>query len=584
MLSSTHSQNGDETAPATTRPGAGGRSHATPLPTALAGAALLGHRMLTKDLAFTDEERDAFGLRGLLPARVLTIEEQVELELEHLRRKHDDLERYIGLTALQDRNATLFYRLLAEHIEEFLPILYTPTVGRAAQEFSHIIRRTRGLWLTPPDIDRIPDLLRNAPYENVRLMVVTDNERILGLGDLGAGGMAIPLGKLALYTAAGGIDPSVTLPVSLDVGTDNQQLLDDPMYVGYRRHRLRGADYLAFIDAFVAAVETVFPGCVIQWEDFKQASALAVLDRYRHRVPSFNDDVQGTAVVVLGGLLAAMRHLRHDLPHQRVLIVGAGGAGIGIARLLELAMGRRDQYGPPHLALADSRGLIHDGRDDLDPTKRAFAVTLDALPGTAVGEPIDLAASVSAFQPTVLVGATGVAGTFTESAVRAMAEQTSRPIILPLSNPTSVAEATPDDLLHWTDGRALVATGSPFEPVMRRGHRHVIGQANNVFVFPGLGLGAMVVGATAITDRMLLRAADVLADHVSVARFSEGALYPPIRDLRVVSRAVATAVATEAVKGRGARRPSMARLARKIDAAIWWPEYRPYVAMPRPAR
>src|SRR5919107_1651431 len=342
----------------------------------LRSSALLGARLLTKDLAFPADERVAFGLGGLPPHRVLTIAEQVELELEHLRRKTDPLEQYIGLAALQDRNATLFYRLLAEHAEEFLPIVYTPTVGRACQEFSHIIRRTRGLWITPADVDRIPDVLAHSPYDDVRLIVVTDNERILGLGDQGAGGIAIPIGKLALYTAASGIHPALTLPVSLDVGTDNELLRADPLYVGYRQRRLRGTAYDELVEAFVGGVAERWPACVIQWEDFKQHNALRILDRYRDRVCSFNDDIQGTAAVVLGGILAAIRLLGQRLVDQRIVTAGAGAAGIGIARLVRLAMlddGATDADVRRAIAVVDSRGLVHEGRTDLDADKRSVA-------------------------------------------------------------------------------------------------------------------------------------------------------------------------------------------------------------------
>jgi malate dehydrogenase (oxaloacetate-decarboxylating) len=529
----------------------------------LAGPALLGSRLLTKDLAFPPNEREAFHLRGLLPDRILTIEEQVELELEHLRRKDDALEQYIGMAALQDRNATLFYRLLAEHLEEFLPIVYTPTVGRACQEFSHIIRRTRGTWITPADRDRIPELLRQGPFEDVRLIVVTDNERILGLGDQGAGGMAIPIGKLAIYTAACGIHPGLTLPVSLDVGTDNPALLEDPLYLGYRAPRLRGAAYDALVEAFVEGVEAVWPGCLIQFEDFKQANALRILDRYRDRVPSFNDDIQGTAAIVVAGILASLRATGRTLAETNVVIVGAGAAGIGIGRAITLAM-QADGITPDAIgdavALVDSKGLVHAGRDDLDATKRELAV---AAQSTTPG----LTDTIRQRRPTVLVGVTGVAGTFTEAAVRALAETCERPVVLPLSNPTSVTEATPDDVLRWTDGRALVATGSPFDAVERDGRRHEIGQANNAFVFPGVGLGTVVSEAPAVTDEMFLLAARTLADAVSPARLAAGALYPPIAELRAVSRTIAIAVARD-------RLGDLAEAA--VDAATWWPAYVPY--------
>ena len=546
----------------------------------LAGSALLGSRLLTKDLAFGQGERDAFRLRGLLPDRILTIEEQMVLELEHLRRKSDALERYIGLAALQDRNATLFYRLLAEHLEEFLPIVYTPTVGRACEEFSHIIRRTRGVWITPADGDRIPEILRHGPYEDVRLIVVTDNERILGLGDQGAGGMAIPIGKLALYTAASGIHPALTLPVSLDVGTDNPKLLADPLYLGFRAPRLRGPEYDALVEAFVEGVAEVWPGCLIQWEDFKQANALRILDRYRDRAPSFNDDIQGTAAVVVGGVIAGLRGLGTNLAETRVVLVGAGAAGIGIARLLRLAMlddGMAEAAVRRALVLVDSRGQVHDRREDLDATKRELALPSDAFIDYGFGtEYPGLVETVERVRPTVLVGTTGVGGTFSEEAIRALAAGTERPIVLPLSNPTSVAEATPGDVLRWTGGRALVATGSPFDAVEVDGRRHEVGQANNVFVFPGLGLGAIAAESRGITDRMFLRAARTLAGAVSDDRLASGALYPPVGALRGVTRAIASGVAREAIDAGLAGIPGDTDIDALIDAAMWWPRYVPY--------
>ncbi len=520
----------------------------------LAGPALLGTRLLTKELAFPVEEREAFKLRGLLPARVLTIDEQVELELEHLRVKTDPLEQYIGLASLQDRNATLYYRLLSEHLEEFLPIVYTPTVGRAVQEFSHIVRRTRGTWITPADVERIPEILRQGPFEDVRLVVVTDNERILGLGDQGAGGMAIPIGKLALYTAACGIHPSLTLPVSLDVGTDNETLLADPLYLGYRGPRLRGAAYDELVEAFVTGVTEVWPGCLIQFEDFKQHNALRLLDRYQHRVPSFNDDIQGTAAVVVAGVLTGMRATGRGIGDARVVLAGAGAAGVGIARLLRLA-------GVGSVALVDSKGLVHAGRSDLEPVKAELAVA------SAGDERPDLLATVVRERPNVLVGTTGVGGSFTAAVIDAMDERldpTERPVVLPLSNPTTACEATPTDVLGWTRGRALVATGSPFPPVTLDGVEHVIGQANNAFIFPGVGLGAIVAESPTIADATFLDAARVLAAQVSDDRLATGALFPPIADLRSVSRAIAVCVAGE-------------DRAAEVDAAMWWPDYVPYV-------
>ena len=550
------------------------------------GSELLNRRLLTKDLAFPLDERTEFRLHGLLPDRVLSIEEQVALEHEHLQRKSDDLERYIGLAALQDRNATLFYRLLAEYMEEYLPIAYTPTVGRACQEFSHIVRRTRGIWLTPADRDRIPEVLRCSPYDDVRLIVVTDNERILGLGDQGAGGMAIPIGKLALYTAACGIHPVLTLPISLDVGTDNQRLLDDPLYLGFRAPRLRGAAYDAFVEAFVDGVREVWPDCLIQFEDFKQHNALRLLDRYRDQGACFNDDIQGTSAVVVGGVMAGLRLLEATWEEQRIVLAGSGAAGIGIARLLRLAMlrsGMSDDAVRRALVMTDSQGLVHTERRRVDADKlemawpadlaREAGLTLDAHGREEVPTLLDV---VRATSPTVLIGTTGHAGSFSEPIIRAMAAGTERPIVLPLSNPTANTEAIPADVLAWTEGRALVATGSPFAPVEIGGQRREIGQANNVFIFPGVGLGAIVAETRGVTDEMFLAAAETLAGHVSAERLAVGALYPSVVTLREVSREIAIRVAAEAIRSGLSPLPAETDVAALVDGAMWWPAYAPY--------
>ena len=545
------------------------------------GRDLIGQALLNKGTAFSDQERDAFGLRGLLPARVNTIEEQVILELEHVRRKSDDLERFIGLAALQDRNETLFYRVLAENLAEFLPIVYTPTVGQACQEFSHIFRRPRGVWITPDDVGRIDDILRAEADEHVRLIVITDNERILGLGDLGAGGMPIPIGKLALYTAAAGIYPAWTLPVSLDVGTDRAELLEDPLYLGYRAPRLRGQAYDDVLEAFVDSVRRILPAAVIQWEDFKQHNAIRILNRFRHRLTSFNDDVQGTGAVVMGGLLAARRE-QAGLSRERFLFLGAGAASIGIAGLLRrqlAAEGVASAADRPTIALMDSGGLVHLDRPGLADDQRPFAVDPRWFVGAGLSaqDLTDPVAIARALGPTVLIGTTGCRGAFSEELVREVALHAGVPIILPLSNPGERAEANPRDILEWTGGRALVATGSPNVDVSLADGVRAIGQANNVFVFPGVGLAAIVAEARELTDDAFLVAARVLAGLVTGERLASGAIYPPVTDLRQSARAIAVALVRHFRDTGYGRQYRDEEIEPAVDRAMWWPEYIPYI-------
>jgi malic enzyme len=542
----------------------------------LRGAELLSDELLNKDSAFTSDERESLGLLGLLPPQVLDIEAQVALELEHVRRKSDPLERYIGLAALQDRNETLFYRVLIENLDEFMPVVYTPTVGLACQRFSHILRYARGIWVTPADAGRVADVLRNATRDEIRLIVVTDNERILGLGDQGCGGMPIPVGKLTLYTAGAGIYPAYTLPVSLDVGTDNQALREDPYYLGWRHPRLRGPEYDDLVEEFVEAVLEVFPHAVLQWEDFKQHNAIRLLDRYRRRIASFNDDIQGTGAVVTAGILAACRLKKEPLAGQRFVLLGAGAAGVGIARTLKAALraeGVFDDDIRRSIVLADSHGLVWKGREGLDADK--VEVAQDPADAAALGllQGADLAAIVRAVRPTFLIGTCGQPGAFTEGAIRAMAEHVAVPVVMPLSNPTDKTEATPADILAWTEGRALIATGSPFAPVEMNGVTHVVGQANNVFIFPGLGLGAIVSEVREVTDELFLVAARTLAEHVSDERLATGSLYPPAGDLRKVSHAIATEVARRAREAGTGRAYRDDQLEAAVAAAIWFPEY-----------
>ncbi|HYY97690.1 MAG TPA: NAD-dependent malic enzyme [Pyrinomonadaceae bacterium] len=552
------------------------------LTVSLTGYLLLDNPTLNKGSAFSEEERRAFGLLGLLPSHTSTLDEQLARAYENYRRKETDVERYVFLVSLQDRNETLFYRLLQEHITEMMPIIYTPTVGAGCQSYSHLFRRPRGLYISYPSRDEIDAVLANAPNAEPAVIVVTDGERILGLGDLGVGGMGIPVGKLSLYTLCAGIHPRTTLPILLDVGTDNRELLADPLYLGWRHERVRGADYDAFIEAFVAAVMRRFPDVLLQWEDFAKDNAARLLERYRDRLCTFNDDIQGTGAVTLAGLLAATKAAGGRLGEQRIVILGAGSAAHGISDQIVAAMGGEgltQQEARSRLWLLDSRGLVHSGRAGLEAFKQKYAQPSERLAGWESAEPgtHTLSDVVKNVRPTVLIGTSAQAGAFTEAVVREMARHVERPVIFPLSNPTSKSEATPRDLIEWTEGRALVATGSPFPEVEYGARRIRTGQCNNSFIFPGVGLGVLASGARRVTDEMFVAAARVLAA-LSPALSEEGAsLYPPLESVREVSRLVALAVGREAQRSGLVAASAPGELEEHVDRLMWTPHYVPFV-------
>jgi malate dehydrogenase (oxaloacetate-decarboxylating) len=542
------------------------------------GEELLLDPLLNKGTAFTPEERTAFGLHGLLPDHVQSIDEQLLRVHSQMVLKIGDLGRNIYLNALMDRNETLFYRYVLENLQETVPVIYTPTVAQACSHWSRIYRQARGLYITPRDRGRISRILRARSFGDHPVIVVTDNERILGIGDQGAGGMGIPIGKLALYTTAAGIHPSRTIPISLDVGTNNPELLADPLYLGYRERRLRGEEYDALIDEFVRGVKEVFPGGLLQWEDFANRTSFTNLERYRKSLPSFNDDIQGTAAMVVGGLIAATRHVGRELIDHQVVIAGAGSAGAGIhdqmvGALVAGGMGYEEAHG--HVYVLDSRGLLMRGAGRLTPVKEHLAVEPERVAQWSVsGDAISLHDVVANAEATVLIGASGNGGLFDEDIIRTMGAHSKRPIIMPLSNPTKCAEVTPANALRWTDGRAVVATGSPFPPVDYEGQEHRIGQGNNVFVFPGMGLGVLTVQAREITDGMFLAAAEALAEMVSPDQLKVGQIYPDISEVRGVSRHVAVAVARQAIAEGVADAVDDAEAA--VSAEMWVPDYLPY--------
>jgi len=538
---------------------------------------LLHQPQFNKGTAFTAEERTALGLEGLLPSAVSSVVQDAKRAYQAITRKVDPLEQYIGLAALQDRNETLFYRVLIDHIEELLPIVYTPTVGQACQQFSHIFRHPRGVWITPEHSGRIDAVLANVPFEDVRLIVVTDNERILGLGDQGAGGMLIPVGKLALYSAAGGLAPNRGLAVSLDVGTDNAALLEDDLYLGWRHPRLRGEPYDQLAEEFVQAVKRRFPRALLQWEDFKTENALRLHERYRRQLPSFNDDIQGTGAAAIAALLTACKITGTALRDHRVLIVGAGGAGIGIARQLRQAMHGSGLEGlalQSALALVDVEGLVIDTDASLGGCRQPFAWPQVLAVQHGLGLPAQrrrLEAVVRGMKPTVLIGACGESGAFREGAVRAMARLVDRPVILPMSNPSSHSEAQPSDILAWTQGRALIATGSPFSPLTYGGRRIRVGQVNNAFIFPGVGLGALVSETREVTDAMFTVAGECLAREASDDDSMSGCLFPRANRLREVAARIAEDVVREARESGLGRPIADAEIPAAVRAAMWSP-------------
>jgi malate dehydrogenase (oxaloacetate-decarboxylating) len=555
--------------------------------TALSGYELLNDPLLNKGTGFSDDERDAFDLHGLLPPRVTPLKMQVKRRLAAFRGQTTDLHKYVFLRGLQDTNETLFYALLTRNIEEMMPIVYTPTVGLGCELFSHIFRKPRGLFLSLPHKDDIRRILGHPRFARVEAIVVSDGERILGLGDQGAGGMGIPIGKLSLYTACAGLHPSTTLPVLLDVGTDNKERLVDPLYVGWQHERVRGAEYDALVETFVEAVSERWPHVLLHWEDFAIGNANRLLARYRDRLCTFNDDIQGTAAVAVGTLLSAINVTGLPLERQRVAVLGAGSAGTGICALLSRAMveaGASAAQVRGQFYLVDREGLLVEGMAGLQPFQAPFAQPRDAVGGWMLQSPprIGLADVVANAHPTVLIGTSGQAHAFSEHVIRAMARHVPRPIIFPLSNPTERSEATPQDLLAWTDGHAVIGTGSPFPPIRRNGGEFRVDQTNNAYVYPGVGLGAIAVQARRVSDGMFLAAARAVAELSPARRDPVANLLPPLVDLREISFRVAVAVGKQAIAEGLAEARAEADVAAAVRTKMWEPVYARYRRLSRP--
>jgi len=541
-----------------------------PFPVTLSGIDLINSPRLNKGTAFDERERDEFGLHGLLPPHIGSLELQAQRRERALDAQETDFHKYGFLRDLQDINETLFYALLARDVEKMLPLVYTPAVGEGCQRFSEIWRKPRGLFLSYPNKDRIAKILDHRRYDDIKCIVVSDGERILGLGDQGAGGMGIPIGKLALYTALGGIHPEHCLPILLDVGTDNETLLKHPLYIGWRHTRMRGADYDEFVDAFVKAVERRWPHVLLHWEDFAGVNASRLLARYRDELCTFNDDIQGTAAIAVATLMSAINVTGIPLADQRIVIVGFGSAGLGIANLMAQLMRDQGVADPRSRFYAiDRRGLLTEDMREFRPEQLAYARRTDEVMGGTLED------VVRHVRPTVLIGVSGQAGAFTEGAVREMARHTQRPVIFPLSNPTSRSEATAQDLIDWTEGRALVSSGSPFAPVSYAGRTIAINQTNNSYIFPGLALGIIASRARRVTDTMIMAAAKELTLHVPTRSDPDAPLLPPIAAARPLSRSIAVAVGRQAIADKVAEMDHDA-LERAIDANIWEPVYVPY--------
>ncbi|QLK60588.1 oxaloacetate-decarboxylating malate dehydrogenase [Enterobacteriaceae bacterium Kacie_13] len=545
-----------------------------------AGPILLEFPLLNKGSAFTEEERSNFNLHGLLPEAVETIEEQADRAYRQFQNFKTDIDKHIYLRNIQDTNETLFYRLLDSHLSEMMPVIYTPTVGEACEHFSDIYRRARGLFISYPNRAHIDDMLQNATKQHVKVVVVTDGERILGLGDQGIGGMGIPIGKLSLYTACGGISPAYTLPVVLDAGTNNPQLLNDPLYMGWRHPRITGEEYDAFVDQFIQAVKIRWPNVLLQFEDFAQKNAMPILTRYRDELCCFNDDIQGTASVALGSLIAASKAAGGKLSDQTVAFLGAGSAGCGIAEQIVAQMkseGLSEEEARGRVFMVDRFGLLTDKLPNLLDFQSKLTQKSSALAHwDLANDSISLLDVVRHAKPTVLIGVSGQPGLFTEEIIREMHKHCARPVVMPLSNPTSRVEATPADILNWTDGAALVATGSPFSPVSLKGKLYPIAQCNNSFIFPGIGLGVIASGATRVTDGMLMAASRTLAECSPLATEGTGSLLPDVDDIQGVSKCIAMEVAKAAQLQGVAMVTSEDTLSKAIEHNFWAPQYRTY--------